>query len=133
MAGHFAAFPINLSPHASSIIDMMMQNLPDLIGPDRLTEKITLCSIAPKIAQHIKLLGSLDPFGNDSMRQLVAQINHGCNELLSFISHLAEFCYRLNRRFKLEDMIPRLGYAAVRTPPMPQRLLSMAEAWRVSG
>ncbi|MBL3590122.1 MAG: IS1595 family transposase, partial [gamma proteobacterium endosymbiont of Lamellibrachia anaximandri] len=37
-------------------------------------------------------------------------------------------CYRFNRRFKLEEMIPRLGYAAVRTPPMPQRLLSMAEA-----
>jgi transposase-like protein len=43
--------------------------------------------------------------------------------------YLAEFCYRFNRRFKLEEMIPRLGYAAVRTPPMPQRLLSMAEAW----
>jgi hypothetical protein len=43
--------------------------------------------------------------------------------------YLAEFCYRFNRRFKLEDMIPRLGYAAVRTPPMPHRLLSMAEAW----
>jgi transposase-like protein len=41
--------------------------------------------------------------------------------------YLAEFCYRFNRRFKLEDMIPRLGYAAVRTPPMPQRLLTMAE------
>ena len=34
-----------------------------------------------------------------------------------------------NLRFNLEDMIPRLGYDAVRTPPMPQRLLSMAEAW----
>jgi hypothetical protein len=43
--------------------------------------------------------------------------------------YLAEFCYRFNRRFQLEDMIPRLGYAAVRTPLMPQRLLSMAEAW----
>ncbi len=42
--------------------------------------------------------------------------------------YLAEFCYRFNRRFKLEEMISRLGYAAVRTPPMPQRLLSMAEA-----
>ena len=41
--------------------------------------------------------------------------------------YLAEFCYRFNRRYKLEDMISRLGYAAVRTPPMPQRLLSMAE------
>jgi len=43
--------------------------------------------------------------------------------------YLAEFCYRFNRRFKLEDMIPRLGYAAVRTPPMPERLLRVAEAW----
>ena len=43
--------------------------------------------------------------------------------------YLAEFCYRFNRRFNLEDMIPRLGYAAVRTPPMPQRLLKVAEAW----
>ena len=43
--------------------------------------------------------------------------------------YLAEFCYRFNRRFKLGDMIPRLGYVAVRTPPMPDRLLRMAEAW----
>ncbi|PUB91772.1 MAG: IS1595 family transposase [gamma proteobacterium symbiont of Ctena orbiculata] len=43
--------------------------------------------------------------------------------------YLAEFCYRFNRRFKLEDMIPRLGYASVRTPPMPERLLRVAEAW----
>ena len=43
--------------------------------------------------------------------------------------YLAEFCYRFNRRFKLEDMIERLGYVAVRTPPMPHRLLKLAEAW----
>lgn len=43
--------------------------------------------------------------------------------------YLAEFCYRFNRRYQLEEMIPRLAYVAVRTPPMPQRLLSMAEAW----
>lgn len=43
--------------------------------------------------------------------------------------YLAEFCYRFNRRFKLEDMIPRLGYVAVRTPPMPARLLKLAEVW----
>jgi len=42
--------------------------------------------------------------------------------------YLAEFCYRFNRRFKLEAMLPRLGRAAVRTPPMPMRLLTMAEA-----
>ena len=43
--------------------------------------------------------------------------------------YLAEFSYRFNRRFQLNEMIPRLGYAAVRTPPMPQRLLRLAEAW----
>ena len=41
--------------------------------------------------------------------------------------YLAEFCYRFNRRFNLEAMISRLAHAAVRTPPMPQRLLKMAE------
>jgi transposase-like protein len=43
--------------------------------------------------------------------------------------YLAEFCYRFNRRFKLEEMIPRLGYVAMRTPPMPYRLLKLAEVW----
>jgi transposase-like protein len=42
--------------------------------------------------------------------------------------YLAEFCYRFNRRFDLAAMLPRLGYAAVRTPPMPYRLLKLAEA-----
>jgi hypothetical protein len=41
--------------------------------------------------------------------------------------YLAEFQYRFNRRFELENMVPRLAYAAVRTPPMPARLLSLAE------
>lgn len=41
--------------------------------------------------------------------------------------YLAEFCYRFNRRFQLEDMLPRFAYVAVRTPPMPNRLLKMAE------
>ncbi len=43
--------------------------------------------------------------------------------------YLAEFCYRHNRRFQLEDMIPRFGYVAVRTPPMPGRLLKLAEGY----
>lgn len=33
--------------------------------------------------------------------------------------YLAEFCYRFNRRFDLAAMLPRLGVAAVRTPPCP--------------
>ena len=41
--------------------------------------------------------------------------------------YLAEFEYRFNRRFQLEDMIERLVYVGARTPPMPYRLLRMAE------
>jgi hypothetical protein len=43
---------------------------------------------------------------------------------------LAEFGYRLRPRFKLDEMIPPLGYAAVRTPPMPSRLLRPADGHR---
>jgi hypothetical protein len=38
----------------------------------------------------------------------------------------AEFRYRFNRRFDLADMFPRLGRAAVHTPPMPHQLLRLA-------
>lgn len=41
--------------------------------------------------------------------------------------YLAEFEYRFNRRFDLAAMMPRLGYVAVRTPPMPYRLLKLAD------
>jgi len=39
--------------------------------------------------------------------------------------YLAEFEYRFNRRFDLPGIIPRLVYAALRTPPMPERLLKL--------
>jgi len=41
--------------------------------------------------------------------------------------YLAQFQYRFNRRYKLGDMIPRLAWVALRTPPMPYRLLKLAE------
>jgi transposase-like protein/ribosomal protein L37AE/L43A len=41
--------------------------------------------------------------------------------------YLAEFEYRFNRRYDLAAMMPRLGWAAVRTPPMSYRLLKLAE------
>ena len=40
---------------------------------------------------------------------------------------LAEFEYRFNRRYDLAAMMPRLAYAAVRTLPMPYRLLILTE------
>ncbi len=40
---------------------------------------------------------------------------------------LAEFAWRVNRRYDLPAMIPRLGWICARTPPMPYRLLKLAE------
>jgi len=42
--------------------------------------------------------------------------------------YLAEFQYRFNRRFDLRSLIPRLAYVALRTPPMPERLLKIGLA-----
>ena len=41
--------------------------------------------------------------------------------------YLAEFEYRFNRRYQLGDMIERLTYVGLRTPPMPYHLLRLAE------
>ncbi len=41
--------------------------------------------------------------------------------------YLAEFQYRFNRRYELKSLVPRLAAVAVRTPPMPDRLLTLAE------
>lgn len=43
--------------------------------------------------------------------------------------YLAEFCYRFNRRFDLRAMMPRFIKVAANTPPMPGRLLRLAEAY----
>tara|TARA_B110000046_G_scaffold179924_1_gene209861 strand:- start:105 stop:1046 length:942 start_codon:yes stop_codon:yes gene_type:complete len=40
--------------------------------------------------------------------------------------HLATFSYRFNRRFQLGDMTKRFAYIALRTPPFPRRLLTIA-------
>lgn len=42
--------------------------------------------------------------------------------------YLADFQYRFNRRFKLEEMLPRFFYVALRTTPMPQRLIKIGLA-----
>jgi len=41
--------------------------------------------------------------------------------------YLAEYCYRFNRRFDLTALLLRFCYVALRTAPMPARLLSIAE------
>ena len=55
---------------------------------------------------------------------------HGTHHALSrrhLPRYLAEFCYRFNRRFQLNTMVDRLTYIALRTQPVPQRLLKLAE------
>ena len=39
---------------------------------------------------------------------------------------LTEFAYGFNRRYQLADLVPRLAYVAVRTAPLPYRLLTVA-------
>lgn len=39
--------------------------------------------------------------------------------------YLSEFEYRFNRRFNLANLLPRLIYVALRTPPMPEKLLKI--------
>ena len=64
---------------------------------------------------------------------MIGNVKKSINRAYHAINHkhlpryLAEFCYRFNRRFALEDILPRLCYVAARTPPMPMRLLKMAE------
>ena len=41
--------------------------------------------------------------------------------------YLGEFCYRFNRRFQMHTMVDNLTYLAVRSQPLPQRLLKLAE------
>ncbi len=47
--------------------------------------------------------------------------------------YLAEFEYRFNRRYDLAAMLTRLTKAAAQTPPMPYRLLKLAEVSAESG
>ena len=41
--------------------------------------------------------------------------------------YLAEFSYRFNRRFDLSRFVSRLAWAACHTPPLPYRLVTLAE------
>ena len=43
--------------------------------------------------------------------------------------YLAEFCYRFNRRFRMGEMIPSLVRAAIKSMPIPQHQLKLAEDW----
>ncbi|NMT18599.1 IS1595 family transposase, partial [Vibrio parahaemolyticus] len=42
--------------------------------------------------------------------------------------YLGEFCFRFNYRFRLEEVLDELLSSSVTTPPMPYRLLKLAES-----
>ena len=42
--------------------------------------------------------------------------------------YLSEFQYRFNRRYDLKALLPRLVYAAIKAPPMPEKLLKIGLA-----
>ena len=42
--------------------------------------------------------------------------------------YLAGFQYRFNRHLNLSNLIPRFVFVALRTPPMPERLLKLSLA-----
>jgi len=66
---------------------------------------------------------------------MIGNVKNGLRGAYHAINHrhlpryLAEFCYRFNRRFELDRMLPRFCFIAVRTPPMAIRLLKLAEVY----
>ena len=66
---------------------------------------------------------------------MISNVKRSMNGAYHAINHkhlpryLAEFCYRFNRRFVLEDMLPRLFYVAARTTLILMRLLKLAEIY----
>ena len=42
--------------------------------------------------------------------------------------YLSEFQYRFNRRYDLNALLPRLVHAAIKAPPMPEKLLKIGLA-----
>jgi len=64
---------------------------------------------------------------------MLGNVNNALHGTYHAIAHkhlpryLAEFCYRFNRRHDLASMLKRLAIAATQTPPMPYRLVKLAE------
>ena len=61
----------------------------------------------------------------DNVKRAIDGTYHACASQYAG-RYLAEFAHRFNRRYQLADLVPGLTYVAVRTPPLPYRLLSLA-------
>ena len=78
----------------------------------------------PQSAQHPALTWVNTILGNVK-RSFHGTYHHFSSKHLP--RYLAEFSYRFSRRFSLTEMFPRLAFVAVRTAPMPYRVLKLAE------
>lgn len=63
-----------------------------------------------------------------NLKTSLAGTYHSFDDAKYGACYLAEFAYRLNRRFDLAAMVPRLLRAAVQTKPLPLRILRLSEA-----
>ena len=61
----------------------------------------------------------------DNVRRAIDGTYHACATQYAG-RYQAEFAYRFNRSYQLADLGPRLAYVAVRTPPLHDRLLTLA-------
>ena len=89
----------------------------------------TLRWLLPSLASRSEPLASWRGWANTALGNIKAAITGTFRSISAkhVPRYLAEFEYRFNRRYDLKAMIPRLTWASVRTPPMPDRLLKLAE------
>jgi hypothetical protein len=73
--------------------------------------------------------GSSFKLGQPALGDIKAAITGTCRSIKACPALSGEFEYRFNRRYDLAVIVPRLCWACVRTPPMPYRLLKLAEVY----
>ena len=97
-------------------------------------------SVASKDKHHFRVVtgGNLDMLDHPNFKWVNTMIGNVKNSLRGSCHsigakhlprHLAEYCYRFNNRFELRQLLPRLAKVAVKTPPMPYRLLRLADVY----
>ncbi|MCL1501344.1 transposase, partial [Xanthomonas nasturtii] len=61
-----------------------------------------------------------------NVKRAISGTYHAVRQAKYARRYLAEAAYRFNRRFHLEQMLPRLATALMRCMPCPERVLRMA-------
>ncbi|KPL48128.1 transposase, partial [Xanthomonas axonopodis] len=61
-----------------------------------------------------------------NVKRAISGTYHAVRQAKYARRYLAEAAYRFNRRFRLEQMLPRLATALMRCKPCPERVLRMA-------